>query len=89
MRDFEFADVQLRWPQFLQQNHPGYRNIEISSDRLQNLPDNSSVINQILTQSTDPCPDSSTETDIAEDIDDTGRSGQTHTLLNAGYSPYS
>ncbi|KAJ9492798.1 hypothetical protein VN97_g425 [Penicillium thymicola] len=61
--------ARIPWLQFLQQNHPGYRNIKISSDRLQNLPDNNSVINQILTQPTDPCPDFSTETDIAEDID--------------------
>ena len=57
------------WLHFLRENHPGYSGITISSDRIQNLPDDSSVIDDILTQSTDPDPNSSTETDVTEEID--------------------
>ena len=61
--------VRIPWLQFLQQNHSGYTGIKISSDRIQNLLDDGSVVDHILTQSTDPDPNSSTETDDTEEID--------------------
>ncbi|EED12765.1 conserved hypothetical protein [Talaromyces stipitatus ATCC 10500] len=57
----------LKWLSFLRQNHPGYRDIEISTAALELLPLDGDVVDQVINKSLDPVQISdSADTEVIE-----------------------
>ena len=72
VRDFRVRRAVITtWLHFLRVHHPGYQDIAISADRLDRLPDDGDVMEQVLSQSVDPdSAPASVETDAPDDDDD-------------------